>query len=186
MNYLKDFWNFLKKDTWQSWLVSLALAFIVIKFAFFPALGWVTGTHLPLVVVESCSMYHESGFDEWWTQNGQWYSGKDIDREDFESYSFKDGISKGDIIFVWGRSEVKKGDVIIFNSEYRYPLIHRVVSLEPLSTKGDHNPGQLPAEQDISSDAIVGRAVGRIPGLGWIKLVFFEAFKDPEQRGFCR
>ena len=55
---LKKFWAFLQEDSWQSWVVSLILIIIIIKFVFFPLLSFVTGTTLPLVVVESCSMYH--------------------------------------------------------------------------------------------------------------------------------
>lgn len=182
---LIGFWEFLKKDTWQSWLVSLVLVFLFIKFIFFPILSLVTGTSLPLVVVESCSMYHESDFEGWWGKNGPWYTNQDISQEDFASFGFRNGLNKGDIVFVWGHSEIQKGDVIIFHSTYQYPLIHRVIGFDPLQTKGDHNPGQLPAEQNISESAVIGKAVARVPGLGWLKLIFFEGFKTQEQRGFC-
>ena len=72
-DWWKKFWKFLKKDTWQSWVVSLILAFIIIKFIFFPGLSFVMGTSLPLVVVESCSMYHEADFEKWWESNSAWY-----------------------------------------------------------------------------------------------------------------
>lgn len=183
---LRSFWEFLKQDTWRSWLVSLVLVFIFIKLIFFPTLSFITGTPLPLVVVESCSMYHETRFDSWWSQNAPWYEVNSIDEAMFSGFSFKNGLSKGDIVFVWGRSPVEIGDVIIFNSNYKYPLIHRVVSLAPLATKGDHNPGQLPAEQEIRYDAVLGKAVARVPALGWVKLIFFEGFKDEESRGFCQ
>ncbi len=181
----KRFWAFLKEDTWQSWLVSLVLVFLFIKFIFFPLLSGVTGTPLPLVVVESCSMYHEVGFDDWWNQNAPWYEQKGISEESFRAFSLRNGLNKGDIVFVWGRAPIDVGDVIIFNSVYQYPLIHRVVSLDPLETKGDHNAGQLDAERDIAPDQVLGRAVGKVPALGWVKLIFFEGFKDSEQRGFC-
>ena len=86
---LKKFWRFLKKDTWQSWLVSLILAFIFIKFLFFPFLSWILATPLPLVVVESCSMYHESSFDSWWASNGGWYESRAISKEEFQEFNFK-------------------------------------------------------------------------------------------------
>ena len=94
---LKSFWKFLKQDTWQSWLVSLILAFLIIKFVFFPGLSLVMDTPLPLVVVESCSMYHRLDFDSWWEQNKEWYENKKISGEGFEAYAFKNGLSKGDI-----------------------------------------------------------------------------------------
>ena len=83
-NWLVGFWRFLKKDTWQSWIVSLILAFVFIKFIFFPVLSWVFATSLPLVVVESCSMYHPDDFDSWWSSNGAWYEAHAISQEEFE------------------------------------------------------------------------------------------------------
>lgn len=184
--HLKRFWNFLKKDTWQSWLVSLVLVFVFIKFIFFPVLSFAFDTRLPLVVVESCSMYHEAGFDYWWDQNSAWYESNKITKEQFEKYPFKNGINKGDIVIVTGRGDYDVGDVIIFDSSYAYPLIHRLVDGSPLGTKGDHNGAQLPEEREIQRSTVLGHAVLRIPALGWIKLIFFEGFKEKEQRGFCR
>lgn len=186
----KDFVKFLKKDTWQSWLVSLIIAFVLIKFIFFPVLSFITGTSLPLVVVESCSMYHSSNFDSWWNSNGDWYSNRGIQKEDFEDFGLTNGLNKGDVVFVVGKNEYKKGDIIIFNTGvYQYPLIHRIVKEDPFSTKGDNgftNPSQLPVETNIEESSIFGKAVFRIPGLGWAKLIFFEWSKPENQRGFCK
>ena len=187
MQSLKKFWRFLKEDTWQSWVVSIILIIIILKFAFFPLLSLITGAPLPLVVVESCSMYHESNFDAWWSQNAAWYEAKGITKSEFESYKLKNGLNKGDIVFVWGHSNYSKGDILIFNSNTRYPIIHRIISLSPLATKGDHNSNQIEnIETNINQEQIVGKAVFKIPAIGWIKLIFFEPFKNPEQRGFCR
>lgn len=183
---LKRFVHFLKQDNWQAWFVSLLLMFIFVKFIFFPVLSFAFGTRLPLVVVESCSMYHENYFDGWWNRNSLWYDGHDITRSAFQGYPFKNGINKGDVIVVTGRSSPSTGDVIIFDSSYPYPLIHRVVSENPLSTKGDHNGDQLEAERAILPEQVVGTAIVRIPALGWLKLIFFELFRDSTERGFCR
>lgn len=186
MEWLRRFWSFLREDSWPSLIVSLILIFIFIRLVFFPVVGFAFGAELPLVVVESCSMYHEQSFEGWWESNAPWYAEADITKEDFEQFPFKNGINKGDVIVVWGHDEPKLGDVIIFHSSYTYPLIHRVVDLRPIGTKGDHNPTQLDAEENIARDAVVGKAVLRIPALGWIKLIFFEALKPSGQRGFCR
>lgn len=197
MNYLKRFWSFLKEDTWQSWIVSLVLLVIIIRFIFFPLLSLVTQSPLPLVVVESCSLYHSTNFDDWWLDNGDWYKNKEITKKEFESFQFKNGLNKGDIIFVWGRSKPKIGDIIIFQPNPEalspHPIIHRVVGTNPYSTKGDHNFAQLMLgnnnkkidETSIPDDKIIGKAVFKIPLLGWVKLVFFEPFRDPQERGFC-
>ncbi len=183
--WLTTFWKFLKEDTWQSWVVSLLLAFIIIKFVFFPGLSFAMGTSLPLVVVESCSMYHPDDFESWWSRNGPWYQRKAISETAFEDFPFHNGLNKGDIIVVTGRGGYSMGDVIIFDSEFRYPLIHRVIDKEPYGTKGDKNPGQLTPEKSIAEEQIRGKALMRIPALGWFKLIFFEWAKPPEQRGFC-
>jgi len=183
---IKKFITFLKADTWQSWLVSLILIFIIIKYLFFPTLSLITSSPLPLVVVESCSMYHEAPFDDWWSRNKALYDGLNITKEEFQSYSFNSGLNKGDIIFVIGKKEYQKGDIIIFQAGARYPLIHRIVTEDVISTKGDHNSGQLSIEKDIKQDEILGKAVARIPMVGWLKLIFFELRKNPDERGFCK
>ncbi len=184
--HARKFWEFLKKDTWQSWLVSLVLTFVIIKYIFFPLLSFALGTSLPLVVVESCSMYHStSDFDQWWEQNGLWYNSKDISKENFSDFSFLRGLNKGDIVLVSGRNSRKLGNVVIFNANYTYPVIHRIISSNPLQTKGDNNAGQLAEEQDIADSEVIGTAIARVPGLGWAKLIFFEGLRTREQRGFC-
>lgn len=194
----RSFWNFLKKDTWSSWLVSFFLLIVIIKFIIFPSLSFITGSDLPLVVVESCSMYHESDFDSWWENNAVWYEERGIEKNEFEDFTLKNGFNKGDIIFVWGRDSYEFGDVIIFNSNpesfARYPIIHRIISLDPIGTKGDHNVQQLERdnnvqhidETNIPDERIIGKAIFRIPALGWVKLIFFELTKTPEQRGLCK
>jgi signal peptidase I len=183
---VKQFWTFLKEDTWQSWVVSMVLAFVLIKYLFFPTLSFMFATPLPIVVVESCSMYHANGFDSWWASNGEWYDSHGMDKETFGAFPFRNGLNKGDIVFVSGRRTLRRGDVAIFNAQYRYPLIHRLIRIDPYDTKGDNNFAQLPGELDIQQDQFIGRAVWRLPGLGWIKLIFFEGLKPKEQRGFCK
>jgi len=177
----------LNEDSWQSWLISLILAFVIIKFVFFPVLSLITGSGLPLVVVESCSMYHGSNFDSWWQEKKLWYEDNDIEKGDFEEFPFNSGLNKGDIILIWDRGIVEEGDIIVFNANYRNPLIHRVVEFDGnYSTKGDHNPTQLDVEREINPNNLIGRAVLRVPALGWAKLIFFEGSRPAEQRGFCR
>ncbi len=185
INQLKQFWKYLKKDTWDSWLVSLLLILIFIKLIFFPILSIITGTPLPLVVVESCSMFHSSNFNSWIEQNSAFYESVDISQEKFASFPFKNGLNKGDIILLWRVPEPKIGDIIVFEAQAKHPLIHRLISISPLSTKGDNNLAQLSIEKNIPESSIIGKAVIKIPLIGWVKLIFFEAFKSEEQRGFC-
>ncbi|PIN96538.1 hypothetical protein COU56_00165 [Candidatus Pacearchaeota archaeon CG10_big_fil_rev_8_21_14_0_10_31_9] len=194
---LKKFWDFVwNGESFLSWIVFVVLAFIVIKFIFFPALTLTTGTSLPLVIVESCSMYHDKSFDLWWTENGEWYEDRNISKDKFEEYNLKNGFSKGDIFLVTRAKDIEIGDTIIFLSgNAQRPIIHRVVSLDPIETKGDNNDRQFTQtnnaekidETNIPQDKIIGKTtLIRIPFLGWVKLVFFEPLRVKSERGLCR
>ena len=182
----RRFWRFLHEDSWYSWIVSLILIVIFIKFVFFPLLSLLTGSSLPLVVIESCSMYHESNFDEWWDKNAAWYEARNISKEDFKSFNYKNGLNKGDIILVTGWGEYEKGDVIIFNAATAHPIIHRIVDVNPLATKGDHNLNQLDIEKNINEENIIGKASFRLPFVGWVKLAIFELLRSESERGLCK
>lgn len=200
---LKEYWDkfwFIvwKDDSFKGWLISLAFIFVVVKFVFFPSLSFVTGTIIPLAIVESCSMYHDgnllSDFDSWWQLNQEKYSEFGIEKNEFESFSFKNGFNKGDILFITGANtkNLEIGDVIIFYAGLNYPVIHRIVKIEEtsgvrfFSTLGDHNLGQLGSEKSISEDKIIGKAqLKALPYVGWIKQIFFEAKKPSSERGFC-
>jgi len=136
-----------------------------------------------LVIVESCSMHHSDGLGQ--VLANPIYNEYGIQPEDAENWRFKNGLSKGDIIFVVAPENLKIGDIIIFNGNEKYPIIHRVISLFPIKTKGDHNSALLPVETNIQESQIIGKAVFRIPLLGWAKLIFFEIFKNPSDRGLC-
>ena len=160
----------------------MVLAFVLIRFVFFPTLSFVTGTTLPIVIVESCSMYHGTDFNTWWPRAESWYGQNNITKQEFESFKFSNGFSKGDIFFVFGtkKSDIKEGDIIIFASGTQgRPIIHRVISMNPLATKGDNNQRQFSLEDaslsnpekidetKIQESQLIGRAVGfKIPLMG--------------------
>lgn len=183
-----QFVAFMKKDTWQSLLVSIILAFILIKFVIFPTLSFITGTSLPLVIVESCSMYHhEAGFEKTFTSDI--YSQYDLSIKNTSDWIFKNGFAKGDIIFVVAPKNLNVGDVIIFNGGTTNPIIHRIIyANETYTTKGDNyitNKGIGPFEKTIQPEQILGKAVFRIPYLGWVKLIFFDWRNPTSARGLC-
>jgi len=182
---LGDFWKFLKEDSWPSFIVGLLIALVVIKFIIFPVLTLLTGTALPLVIVESCSMYHNFDMDQ--IIQNKIYTDFGLTYENTSSWVLKNGFNKGDIIFVLGPKNLKVGDVIIFNGGQSNPIIHRIVNIknEIYSTKGDNNFGQLVVEKSIPKNQIVGKAIFKVPFIGWIKLIFFDWMKPVEQRGFC-
>lgn len=206
--FWKRFWFIVwKDDSLKGWIISIIFLIILIRFIFFPLLSLTTGTSLPLVIVESCSMYHKnnllSNFNDWWGNHTFKYLEIGISKEAFSKFPFRKGFNKGDILFVTGvkPQNVKVGDVIIYNSGSNYinaPIIHRVISIKNesgkyfFSTEGDANNGQVVdlsgrnVEVNISGSQIVGEPRAKIlPYLGWIKLIFFEKSKPPSERGLC-
>ena len=177
---IKKAWDWIwHSDSIWSWVVALALIYIIVKFIFFPGLSLVFGTSLPLAGVESSSMDHQIvkddyrrltlcgniysetdkhyiNFDEYWEICGDWYENKNISREQFSKFPLKDGFRKGDVIVVWGRFKPKIGDIIIFKpnpeSTAPRPIIHRIISINGngvIQTKGDHNEKQLIPSNNI-------------------------------------
>jgi signal peptidase I len=198
--FFKKSWFIVwKDDSLKGWIISLIFLFIIIKLIFFPLLNLLTGTTLPLVIVESCSMYHEgnlfSDFDNWQTNHETKYRNYFLDINNFQKFPFKNGFNKGDILFVIGAKpeKLEVGDVVIFNANHKNPIIHRIIGIQEkngeytFSTIGDNNNGQLPLEKEINENQIMGKAVLKpAPYLGWIKLIFFEAQRTDSERGFCK
>ncbi len=200
-NYLDKFWFLLwKDDSPKGWIFSIIFLFIFIKFIFFPILSLITGTALPLAIVESCSMYHDGAiipftdYNQWWIKHTSKYEDFDLTQEQFKGFKFHNGFNKGDILFVIGTKpeKLRVGDVIIFNAQQRNPVIHRIINIQEsngqytFSTIGDNNNGQISFEKSILEEQIVGKAVFKIaPYLGWGKLIFFEHLKSESEKGFC-
>ncbi|MBT4446923.1 signal peptidase I [archaeon] len=163
-------WHFLWHDeSMWSWLANIVIAFIIIKFIFYPLLGLVLGTGFPVVAVVSESMEHKlyngeicgqeydyfpSGFDNWWEVCSYWYTNEEIDitKEQFEEFPIHNGFNKGDIIVLWRANvnNIDVGDILVFQSTKSQPIIHRVVKIWTTEkengeleyhyqTKGDHN-----------------------------------------------
>ncbi len=196
---MKNFWKWLwESESIWSYVVFLIVVFILVKFIILPGLGLIMHTSLPLAIVESSSMDHRylpanqgvfeicgeySGnqkfldTNEYWNTCGKWYTqNTNISESDFSSFNFNNGFRKGDLMIIYGKKEINIGDVIVFDAGTNHPIIHRVISLTPLQTKGDHNPAQLPQEGNISGSKVIGTAVGRVPYVGWIKLFFVQLF----------
>lgn len=184
------FWYFIwEEDSFASWTVNVVLAFLIIKFLVYPGLGFVLGTTHPIVAVVSGSMEHDGSFNDWWTEesccdNGvacfnheSIYDNYGISEGQFKDYSFKNGFNKGDLMVLASGENAEVGDIIVFvTRSFPEPIIHRVVQTQNgrYSTKGDHNCGSSKFESDIVQDSVIGKAVLRIPYLGWIKLGFVE------------
>lgn len=185
MNW-KKIWYFIWHDNsiW-SWIVNIILAFVLIKYIVYPVLGLVLGTGFPVVAVVSSSMEHNSNFDEWFESQKDIYSNYGISKEDFKSYKFKNGFNKGDIMILMGVNpeKIQIGEVLVFRDGKPDPFIHRIVAKKDdngyiFETKGDNNPRPIRTdyldETNIGEDQLIGRAVFRIPYLGFVKIWFVD------------
>ena len=184
-DYLKKLWHFIwYEDSFASWIVNLALSFVLVKWVIYPGVGLLLGTSYPIVAVVSSSMEHRGlGFEDWWQANGQWYTDKEIGEERFIDYPFKNGFNKGDIMVLKGikPKDIKVGLVVVYeNQRYNNPIIHRVVETKEENnqmffvTKGDNNYGPDAERVSEAQIARTGRAVLRIPLLGYVKIWFVQ------------
>ena len=83
--YIKGFWNFIFYDnSWQSWIVSLVLAFILIKFVLYPGLGFILGTGYPVVAVVSESMDHNIVKSSYFNFDGQKFARISVCGKEFQ------------------------------------------------------------------------------------------------------
>ena len=179
-------WYFIwYDDSVLSWVVNVLLAYILIKFIFYPMVGLILKTSFPIVAVVSTSMVHQSGFEQWWAQNEDYYLSRNITKEQFEDFPFTNGFNRGDLMILIGKSpeQIRLGDVIVFQSRKPYPIIHRVIAKEQkglwvFETKGDNNKAQIRDseldETNVLDKAVLGKAVVRIPWLGYVKILFVD------------
>ncbi|MBM3199947.1 signal peptidase I [Candidatus Woesearchaeota archaeon] len=181
---LKRVWRFIwEDDSLASWLVNIVLAFVLVKFIIYPGLGLLFGTNYPVVAVVSGSMTHgQQDFETWWEMNQEWYTAKGFTKEEFQNFPFANGFDQGDIMVLLGSKpqNVKLGQVIVYESHPDYPpIIHRVISKSEdeskvyFETKGDNNI--IADREKIAQERFLGKAVLRIPYLGWVKIMFTTA-----------
>ncbi|HLC62754.1 MAG TPA: signal peptidase I [Candidatus Nanoarchaeia archaeon] len=178
MNWRK-IWDFIWNDnSLLSWIVNVILAFIIVKFLLYPGLGLVLQTNHPIVAVVSGSMDHNGNFDSWWKAQGNWYEEHGFTKQQVKSWKMSNGFNKGDIIVLRGSKTLNPGDIIVFQGNSDNPIIHRIINVEKeklfYTTKGDANPdsSEYLGEVNIPKERIIGRAVFKIPYLGWIKILF--------------
>ena len=185
----RKFWNWLwNSNSILSWVVSFLLAFLIVRFIFYPVIGLLLGSSIPLVVIESGSMEHFASFDKWYEAQQEDYAKIGITGEQVQEWNFRSGLNKGDIAMIKGRdfSKIKVGDVIVFRPpEQKKAIIHRVVEVNAqqgyIATKGDANIGQLSVERKIRPEQLEGIAVLRIPFIGWIKLALVQGIQVIKQ-----
>ena len=202
--FWKKTWHFFwHDDSIWSWIANIIVAFMIIRFLVYPILGIMLGTSFPIVAVISESMEHglynnqlcdhtvpdyKESFDNYWKICGSWYENIGITQDQFNSFRFSDGFTKGDVIILWraNRNNINLGDVLVFNGGKSQPIIHRVVKITQedgqyyYQTKGDHNGRSIDGflgETEIGEERIFGKGVIRLPYLGWLKILFVDAVK---------
>ncbi len=172
---MKKIWNFLwKEESLASYVAFIIVAFIFLRFVFFPAFLFVTG-YSDIAAVVSSSMERneltEHTFYRWLEYQG-------FDMEEVEEWPFLEGLYVGDVIFVEEvpPEEINVGDVVLFNINGKQ-IIHRVVFIEQegtnyyYTTKGDANMQISESEMDIPHEYIKGKLVMRIPYLGYPRAI---------------
>ena len=203
---LKKTWNFIwHSESTASLIVNFILAIILVKFIIYPGLSFALGTTHPVVAVISESMYHDSQFDNWYENQNEFYSKFEISKEDFKTFTLKNGFNRGDLVVVSRSSEknTEIGDIIVFWTSQQYPIIHRIINVSNSNsnliyqTKGDNNPDSIEIyvdilgnrvskntpnaiqyfdESQITEKMIVGKAIFKIPYVGLIKIWVVEGF----------
>ena len=189
---LKKIWFFLwEEDSIWSWIANVILAFLIIKFLLYPGLGFVLGTPAPIVAVVSGSMEHDGNFDQFWSDpvccnyvcsrkevQGAFYEKSNITRAQFTDFDFLNGFNKGDIMILYSPKDAELGDVIVYLVSSRPdPIIHRIIRIDETNgqkffwTKGDRNCDVGDFEQAIPENKVIGKAVWRVPLLGWVKII---------------
>ena len=166
---LKKIWRFIwYDDSLLSWIVNILLAFLIVKFLVYPGLGLMLGTTHPVVAVVSGSMHHDGDF-------GSWYN---FSKEEIKEWPFSNGFNRGDIMILKKAKNIRIGDIIVFYGNSNNPIIHRVVFIgdDYYQTKGDNNFDSFSqlGEMNIKKEKIIGEAIGRVPLLGYVKILFSE------------
>jgi SOS-response transcriptional repressor LexA len=147
------------------------LGAFAVAFIFYQALILATGSPLPIVSVVSDSMYHTSGFEKWWGSAEGFYTGHDITRQDFLSFTDFNGLSRGDLLLVVKPVNLQVGDIVIYQRDgTSITIVHRVIEIsgDRIVTKGDNNAGP---DQPITLGNVQGKVVFAVPVLGYPRYV---------------
>ena len=152
-------------------IIEIIAAFAV-AWLFYQGLAFATGTNLPIVSVVSDSMYHSDNFDEWWHTHGEFYEqgSLKITKDRFRSFTLPNGMSKGDLLFVVNKNEIKAGDIVLYQRDVT--IVHRVIKITAVGyiTKGDNN---VVPDPEVSRQQVVGKVVADVPVLGYPRLLLF-------------
>ena len=154
-NLVKKFWKFIwYDDSILSYILNFVVAFIFIKFIFFPSIGFVLNNDYPIVAIVSGSMEHKivdanicnkhisdifsKSLDqnEWWKFCGDYYKQNfNLTLNNFKKFEYKNGLNIGDVMILYGKNpkNINVGEVLVFVPEDKTwfanngPVIHRIV-----------------------------------------------------------
>jgi len=173
-NFFNKFWKFYWKDTsFQSYVFFIIFTYLVFKFVFYPAFLYIFGLK-DIVSILSGSMTHHGDFTQWYLEHG-------FTLEEINSWPFQKGFNIGDAVViksVENISELKVGDVVVFDAGLDEPIIHRIIELnnKTFTTHGDNNYGLLPQEENVSYNKLIGKAVMKLPLAGIPRMLMKNIF----------
>ena len=175
---LKNFWNFIWHGTSIYSYVAFFIFAIVVLNVVYPLflflLSHTVGIN-DVVAVVTGSMVHDASVSQTYYAYMQELG---FTPQQLQSFPHNNGLNMGDLLLVWKKKpeEIKVGDVIVFKMQ-DYLIIHRVIKIDVVdgeyyyTTKGDHNPGSIASEINITYDRVKGVAGNRIPFLGIPKML---------------
>ncbi|MBN1923897.1 MAG: hypothetical protein JW791_04010 [Nanoarchaeota archaeon] len=161
-NVFKKFWKFYWEDnSLISYVFFIIITYFAFKYVLFPAFLFITGLS-DVVAIMTPSMEH-AGFEQYYYYD--YFEKLNYTADEIEHFPHSNGLNVGDVILVKEKDSYEVGDVIVFYSPY-YPdkLVHRLVNVENLTTKGDNNPVSYVFDQNINE--ILGEAFIKLPLIG--------------------
>lgn len=168
----------MKNKKWLREMLEIVAAFIA-AWVFYQLLALAAHTSTPIVSVASRSMFHDKQFDDWWNQKHAYYESIGIDKGKFSKFAAKNGLDKGDILFIIRSEKLAVGDIIVYHPQPGcFPIdetiVHRIIKIDGSSytTKGDNNPTQ--DKCIVQTAQIEGKAVVAVPLLGYPRLALEE------------
>lgn len=164
---LKKIWHFLwHEESIASYVVFFIVAYLVLKFVAFPVFLVATGLSDVTAVMSTSMVHWQHNFDETYRE---WFNDRNITVS--ANWIFQDGLEVGDVVFVkkFDPTDIGVGDVIVFKVPSGESIIHRVIEVSntTYTTKGDANSNSKAFEMGIAHDRVVGKAVSRVPILGY-------------------
>ncbi len=154
-NNIKKFWKFIwYDDSVTSYILNLLVAFLFIKFIFFPIIGFTLNNDFPIVAIVSGSMEHKIvdhricnqyivdlsnknlNQNDWWNFCGDYYEKNyNQTQEIYKNFDYPNGLNIGDVMILYGKNpkNIELGEILVFIPNDRNffitkgPVIHRVV-----------------------------------------------------------